>query len=50
METSPIPDLMSAVRSVSAVVMVVLVLAFFVTLAVLLWSWRKVTLDDEETT
>jgi hypothetical protein len=45
----PINDLVATLRGLGPVIVAVLTVGFFATVAVLLWSWRKVALKDEET-
>ncbi len=41
-------ELLDVLRASAATVTAVAVVAFFVTLAVILWAWRRVALDDDE--
>ncbi|MCB0216500.1 MAG: hypothetical protein H6648_02670 [Caldilineae bacterium] len=46
------PDLnalLETLRSVGGYVAVVAIVSLFLTLAAMLWSWRKVALDEDET-
>ncbi len=43
-----IDQLVETLRSVDEIVAVVAIVATFFTLAAILWSWRKITLQEDE--
>lgn len=43
-----IDQLIETLRSVDDIVAVVAIVAAFVTLAAILWSWRKINLEEDE--
>jgi hypothetical protein len=40
-------DLVKVLSNVSGTITVIFVVALFITMAVLLWTWRKIALDEE---
>ena len=48
MDPSAFDDLLNTLRATSATITAVLLVAFFTTLAVILWVWRGIALKDEE--
>ena len=40
-------ELINVLRHVSGTVTVIFVVSLFFTMAVLLWSWRKIAMDEE---
>jgi hypothetical protein len=48
MDVSPIQELLDVLAEVRVIVVAFGVVAFFATLAILLWSWRRVALEDDE--
>ncbi len=47
MDQSGLRELLNVLRASAATVTAVAVIAFFATLAVMLWAWRRITLRDD---